>query len=129
MKLINSLKRFSKDYLVLLKVYETRNYVNQIVVDYEYLSKELNIKKEKIGKIVKRLSSMGFIISGNEERVYILNTGIEFIESNNSLIQIVLSKYLLSKYERRIQNSFQSSTLFNNSSNGFRFEKEPKSEK
>jgi len=122
-------KRLSINHLVLSKVYEAKKSVNPITVDYEYLSKELNIKKEKIDKIVKRLSSMGFVTYVKPDIVYILNSGIEFIDSNNSLIQIMLSKFLFSKYERRIQNSFQSSNLFKNSNNWFRFETEPKSKK
>lgn len=122
-------KRLSINYLVLSKVYEAKKSVNPITVDYEYLSKELNIKKEKIDKIVKRLSSMGFVTYVKPDIVYILNSGIEFIESNNSLTKIMLSKFSLNKYERQIQNSFQSSTLFKNSNNWFRFETEPKSKK
>lgn len=122
-------KRLSINYLVLSKVYEAKKSVNPITVDYEYLSKELNIKKEKIDKIVKRLSSMGVVTYVKPDIVYILNSGIEFIESNNSLTKIMLSKFSLNKYERQIQNSFQSSTLFKNSNNWFRFETEPKSKK
>lgn len=122
-------KRLSKNYLVLSKVYEAKKSVNPITVDYEYLSKELNIKKEKIDNIVKRLSSMGFVTTNKDDTVIINSSGIEFIESNNSLIQIMPSKFLFSKYEQRIQNSFQSSNLFKNSNNWFRFEKEPKSKK
>lgn len=121
--------RLSKNYLVLSKVYEAKKSVNPITVDYEYLSKELNIKKEKIDNIVKRLSSMGFVTTNKDDTVIINSSGIEFIESNNSLIQIMPSKFLFSKYEQRIQNSFQSSNLFKNSNNWFRFEKEPKSKK
>ena len=126
---LHLLKSLSKNYLALSKVYEAKKSVNPITVDYEYLSKELNIKKEKIDKIVKRLSSMGFVTYVKPDIVYILNSGIEFIESNNSLTKIMLSKFSLNKYERQIQNSFQSSTLFKNSNNWFRFEKEPKSKK